>query len=171
MAYATGEDLAARYDIDWLGDLATDNREHLARDAVLTHPVVLVALEGASGQVQSALIQGGQYSVADLSSLSGVNKAYLADLVCGLAIARLYERRAEAIPANAEAQQAKWGALIEKLEKGVNIFDLPDQVDATIVDHSGPTAVQLHNRNDLTVRSKQFPPPITRLPQAQGGQT
>lgn len=171
MAYADGDDLAARYDIDWIGDLATDNREHLARGAIANHPVVLAALDGASGQVQAALIQGGQYSTADLSGLTGVNKAYLADLVCGLAIIRLYERRAEAIPANAEASQQKWWSLIEKLEKGVNVFDLPEQVDATIVDHTGPTAVQLQDRNDITVRCKLFPPPITRLPRAQAGGT
>lgn len=169
MAYATGDDLALRYDIDWVGDLATDNRESLSRGAVATHPAVLVALDGASGQVQAALIQGGQYSVDDLATLTGVNAAYLADLVCGLAIIRLWERRSEAIPSNAEAVQAKWWGLIEKLEKGGNIFDLPAQLDATIVDHAGPTAVQLQNRNDMTVRNKLFPPPITRLPRSQGG--
>lgn len=169
MAYATGDDLALRYDIDWVGDLATDNRETLSRGAVATHPAVLVALDGASGQVQAALIQGGQYSVEDLSTLNGVNAAYLRDLVCGLAIIRLWERRSEAVPDNAETIQAKWWGLIEKLEKGGNIFDLPAQVDATIVDHAGPTAVQLQNRNDMTVRNKLFPPPITRLPRAQGG--
>lgn len=171
MAYATGDDLAARYDIDWVGDLATDNREHLSRGAIATHPVVLAALDGASGQVQAALIQGGQYTPADLAGLTGVNKAYLADLVCGLAIARLYERRAESVPANAEATQQKWWTLLEKLEKGINIFDLPPQADATVVDHTGPTAVQLQNRNDLSVRSRQFPPPITRLPRSQRGGT
>tara|TARA_R110002167_G_scaffold58432_2_gene165562 strand:+ start:6399 stop:6914 length:516 start_codon:yes stop_codon:yes gene_type:complete len=169
MAFATGDDLANRYDIDWIGDLATDNREHLARGAISTHPVVLAALDGASGQVQAALIQGGQYSVVDLGSLTGINQAYLADLVCGLAIIRLWERRSEAIPANSEAIQQKWWGLIEKLEKGANIFDLPLQLDATIVDHTGPTAVQLQNRNDMTVRNELFPPPITRLPRAQGG--
>ncbi|MAI41372.1 MAG: hypothetical protein CMP95_02825 [Gammaproteobacteria bacterium] len=169
MAYATGDDLALRYDIDWVGDLATDNRESLSRGAVASHPAVQVALDGASGQVQAALIQGGQYSVDDLATLTGVNKAYLADLVCGLAIIRLWERRSEAVPDNAETIQAKWWGLIEKLEKGGNIFDLPAQIDATIVDHTGPTAVQLQNRNDMTVRNKLFPPPITRLPRAQGG--
>lgn len=171
MAYADGNDLAARYDIDWIGDLATDNREHLSRGAVGTHPAVLAALDGASGQVQAALIQGGQYTVSDLSGLTGVNKAYLADLVCGLAIIRLYERRGESIPANAEASQQKWWSLLDKLANGANVFNLPSQLDATVVDHTGPTAVQLQNRNDLTVRSKQFPPPITRLPTAQGGGT
>jgi hypothetical protein len=44
-AYATGNDLTTRYDIDLVGDLATDDRATLDRASVPGHVAVVAALE------------------------------------------------------------------------------------------------------------------------------
>lgn len=170
-AYATGNDLILRYDVDLIGDLATDDRRTLDRDEIATNAVVAAALSEASGQINSALIVGGAYKPADLAGLTGIDADYLAGLVCDLAMLRLFQRRPEATPDYAEAIRARVAELLEMLRIGRNVFNLAPTVDATILDHDGPTAVALSDRNGLAERMhRYFPQPASRLPKAQGGE-
>jgi hypothetical protein len=51
------------------------------------------------------------------------------------------------------------------LRRGENVFGLPEEIAAGLVDTGGPSAVDLQNRNDLTVRmGRFFPAPAIRLP-------
>jgi phage gp36-like protein len=168
-AYATGADLIARYDIDLVGDLATDDRETQDRDLVATSPKVLVALEDASGEVESSLLAGGKYTVAQLAGLSGLARSHLKAIVCGLAMARLYQRRPEAAD----------GEMIDRLTKdsrdallairrGENVFGLQEEIDASVISTGGPSVVDYENRNDLTTRmSRYFPTYDSRIPRGQ----
>jgi len=169
-AYATGDDLILRYDVDLVGDLATDNRRSLDREEIPSHAVVISALSEASGQVNSAMIVGGAYTPSQLSSLTGIDRDYLAGLVCDLAMLRLFMRRPEATPSYADDLRNRVAELLEALRRGRNIFNLPATVDATILDVDGPTPVDLRDRNSLTERmGRYFPHPAARLPKSQGG--
>ncbi len=170
--YATGKQLTERYDIDWIGEMASDDRSTLAQAEVPQHPAVITALAGASGRVNSALIVGAKYTPDQLVGLEGTDDGeYLADLVCNLAIIKLCRRRPEATPVDMIGDlRDETETQLELLRKGANIFNLEANVEATLVDTDGPTAVELIQRNGLGVRMRRFfPEPAQRLPLAQGG--
>lgn len=163
-AYATGDDLVARYDIDMVSDLATD-REVVSRADIVDHPHVVTALEDASGEVEVALLAGAQYSVEDLAALSGNAANHLKRIVCGLAIAALHRRRPESADESfietitKEAREA-----IKALRRGENIFGLQSKINASKTETAGPSVVDLQTRNDLAFRmDRHFPEPASRI--------
>lgn len=168
-AYATGEDLIIRYDIDLVGDLSTDERETMDRDEVASSPRVEAALGDASGEVEVALLAGGQYTVEQLQGLTGNALNHLKQIVCGLAMAALYRRRPEAADKEfIEAITKNARDAITALRRGENLFGLPQTLNAAVVELTGPTAIDLTNRNDLSVRmGRFFPQPASRLPRGQ----
>lgn len=166
MAYATGDDLIQRYDIDLIGDLATDERETELRDQVAEHPHVLTALDDASGQVDVALLAGGRYTVAQLQSLQGSSLSHLKAIVCALAMAALHDRCPEAVdPEYIKRLSEQAFESLRMLRRGENVFGLDEIVEATRTDTGGPSAIDLRNRNGLAERMHgYFPQPATRLP-------
>jgi phage gp36-like protein len=169
MAYATGQDLIDRYDVDLVGDLATDDRATQDRDLVATSTKVAVALEDASGEVEAALLAGGRYTAGQLSTLTGGALSHLKRIVCGLAMAALYQRRPEAADGDMIDRLTKNSRdAIQALMRGENVFGLPSVIDASVIDVGGPSVVDLENRNDLTVRmGRYFPVPDSRLPRGR----
>lgn len=167
-AYATADDLVARYDIDLVRDLATD-REGVDRTDILTEPRVTVALEDASGEVEVALLAGGRYSIEQLESLTGNSANHLKQIVCGLAMAALHRRRPESADDEYIADIAKDARdAIKALRRGENLFGFPEVIDASIVEHSGPSAIEIRRRNDLPERmGRYFPTAASRLPLGQ----
>jgi len=164
-AYATGTDLIARYDVDLIGDLATDDRETLDRDLVASNVKVATALADGSGEVEVALMAGGRYTIAQLQSLTGNSLNHLKQIVCGLAMAALYRRRPEAArremieDLTRDAREA-----IRSLRRGENVFGIAENIEATVPELTGPSAIDLEERNDVTVRmGRYFPGPATRL--------
>lgn len=168
-AYATGDDLIARFDVDLVGDLSTDEREPQSAGDVPTNSKVLTALEDASGEIDVALLAGGRYSAEQLEGLAGNSLAYLKRITCGLAIALLFQRRPEAADREhiemltKEAREA-----IRLLKGGANVFGLQEHIEAGQVDTGGPTALDLEARRDVTIRmGRYFPGPQTRLPSSR----
>lgn len=169
MAYATGDDLIARYDIDLIGDLASDDRETQDRNDIADHPHVLTALEDASGEVDAALLAGSRYTAEQLTTLTGASANYLKSIVCGLAMAALHERRPESVDAQTiERITQRARDAILSLRRGDNVFGLQEHIDAGRTHTGGPTAIDLINRNGLPERmGRFFPHPDTRLPRGR----
>lgn len=169
MAYADGDDLIARYDVDLIGDLASDDRETQDRNDVADHPHVLTALEDASGEVDAALLAGARYTVVQLEGLTGRALSHLKSIVCGLAMAALHERRPESVDSQLiERITQRARDAILALRRGDNVFGLPDHIDAGRTHVEGPTAIELINRNGLPERmGRFFPHPDTRLPRGR----
>jgi len=168
-AYATGSDLIARYDVDLIGDLATDDRETLDRDLVADSGKVATALADASGEVEVAMMAGGRYTTENLQTLAGNSANHLKQIVCGLAMAALYRRRPEAASRELiedltrDAREA-----IRSLRRGENVFGIQANIEATVPELTGPSAVDIENRNDLSARmGRYFPSPASRLPRGQ----
>ena len=168
-AYATGDDLIGRYDVDQVGDLASDDRETLDRADVPVHPHVAMSLEDASGEVDAALLAGGRYTAEQLQNLTASAESYLKSIVCGLAMAALHERRPEAIDADLIDRLTKKAKdAILSLRRGENVFGIPEVIDATRTQISGPSAIDIRNRNGLSSRMNRFfPSTDTRLPRGQ----
>lgn len=167
-AYATGADLVLRYDIDMIRDLATD-RETVTREQIVSETRVLTALADASGEVEVALLAGGRYTVEQLSGLTGNSLNHLKQIVCGLAVAALFRRRPEAAEREyIESITEDSRKAIQELRRGVNVFGLPEVVNSTVQELTGPTVIDITNRNDLSSRmGRFFPESSTRLPRRQ----
>lgn len=168
-AYATGSDLIARYDVDLIGDLATDDRETQDRDSVASNVKVATALADASGEVEVAMQAGGRYTVAQLQSLTGNSANHLKQIVCGLAMAALYRRRPEAARRETiEDLTRDSREAIKSLRRGENVFGIVEHIDASVPELTGPSAIDIESRNDLSVRmNRYFPSPASRLPRGQ----
>lgn len=171
-AYADGADLAARYDIRILADLASDDGAALTRAAVIDNENIAIALGDASGRVEVAMRQGKRYLPADLASLTGNSLSHLKRIVCAVAMAALIERRPEAVSMDvAERITERAEQYLIALQKGENIFGLPDDSDtnATMIDTDGPTAIEIETRNLMTERmSRHFPSDSDRNPLDRG---
>jgi phage gp36-like protein len=163
-AYASGDDLVARYDIDVVGDLCTDDRTKLLRKDIPTHPNVLVALLDASGEIESNIMIGGRYSVAQLEALDERSTALLKRIVCTIAMADLFERRPGVHMEMAKAVRERADEYIEKLKSGGALFNVTDDtshVDASTPQLHGPTSVDINTRNFLAARmSPRFLPSV-----------
>jgi phage gp36-like protein len=165
-AYATGLDLIARCDVDQIGDLATDDREPLDRDAVATHPNVLAALLDASGEIDVALLVGGRYTPDQLAALTGNTMNHLIRITCSLAIALLCERRPSRVSAEeAEAYRKTARAHLDALRRGENVFGIPAVLESGVIDTVAISAMELESLNGITERmNRYFPTSNTRLP-------
>jgi phage gp36-like protein len=169
MAYAEVTDLTARYDIRDIADLSTDDGEPQDHDNLQSNAMILAALADASAEIDAALLAGGRYTTEQLDDLPARSKQYLISIVCSLAMAALFERRGEAFDKDRIERMTKRGReAIDSLRKGQNILGLPEVIDAGRVMTTGPKAIDIENRNDLTQRmSRYFPGAAQRLPRGQ----
>lgn len=159
MAYATGQDLVDCFDVDFVGDLAQDNREPMDPAAVKLLPNVLRMLEQASGEIDVALIAGGKYSPAQLAALTGNSRAHLVRITCTIAMALLFKRR----PSQAMMELAKpfleeKDGYLEALRKGQNLFNIEENKSAGFIELQTVTAVEIDQLNLLPTRMGNYFP-------------
>lgn len=170
MAYATADDLVARYDANTIGDLASDTGEPVEPSDFATNPKITAALSSASGEINSAVMQSNLYTVDQLQSLAGDDLEFLKQLTCDLAMARLMMRRP------GKFGDEFYGALqtsvrerLDLIRKGVAIFNIEVVKDAGQPDVDGPSAVDYARLNLITSRVKAyFPSVASRLPIGRG---
>jgi phage gp36-like protein len=165
-AYATGTDLVARYDVDLVGDLATDSREPIEQSAVPNLPLVATALLDASGMIDVHLATGGRYTPSDLEALSGNSVYHLKRITCDVAMGLLLQRRTDMkYQELAEKVVAGSKQHLMALARGENIFGISSVQDAGTIECQTISAVNIDNRNVLTSRmDRYFPPSGTLVP-------
>lgn len=163
MAYADSADLTARFDENVLKDLASDTGTPVT--TLSTDVKITAALAGASGRINSALLVGTMYSVADLTALTGDDLAYLKDLTCELAMARLLKRRPEKYGDQYKAIIEMAEATLEMVRGGKNVFNIAANKKAGLPTIDGMSAVDYDRLNLIPDRIKNFYPSRTsRLP-------
>ena len=182
MSYATPQHLVERHDVDVIGDLATDNRTRLSKIDILASTNVQTALTDASGNVEVALLQGGQYTPEQLQKIidnenspapnNTKNQAgHLRRIVCWLAMAVLFERRPGIHADLADKYLERGDRYLMDIANGKNVFGIPDEkhVDAGTPSVGGPTALQYDDLNLLPERMPRFfPGSETRIPKSRG---
>lgn len=155
-AYATASDLVARYDIEVIGQLATDDGVRLLRDDILAHPNVEAALVDACGDIEVNIRVGGRYTPAQLAALDTHSTAHLKRVVCTIAMSHLFERRPGLFEEQAESIRKRAYEALDRLAKGINIFGLADEVDpqleASQPSLQGPSSYEIEDRNFLSAR-------------------
>lgn len=166
MAYATVADLKIRQRWPTIADLLADGRPGGVRpsEAELDDdPILAALLDQSAGRIKSALVTGGRYDADDLASLTGVDLQLLVGLNCDLCWSALLLRGG-----SPKASEEFGKAALETLgllAKGINVFNLPAQVEAGKPDSTAPTAFQVINANALPNRTPNyFANPIQRLP-------
>lgn len=175
MAYATPADLVARVDAQIIGDLITDDdpatglRDRPPLEDILASDIVETALDDASGDVLAALGKGRRYTPAQLEGLTGPGLSKLKRIVCDIATAYLFDRRADAKNEElSEAYRQKAERHLKALKTGEDIFYLDDETDADagIITTDGPTAIDLQtiNRLDERMSSRHLISSGDRLP-------
>jgi len=166
MAYATSDDMLARYDANTLGDLCSPGDEGQPEIDLAANTRMTAALEEGAGRINAACFVSRLYSADDLESLSGPSLALLVGLNCQLAMAQLMLARPEKYSQEGvKAAKEDAEKYLDLLRKGERLFDLDAQEDAGLISVDGPTALEIQNLNLITSRTRNFyPNQAQRLP-------
>ena len=163
-SYVGYTDLITFADERTVKDLLSDDGNYVG-DAS-NDPKLLTILSTASGMVEAACGVSDLYTPDDLAKLSGNSLSLLKSLVCSLAIFLLISRRPEKY--GTECRQAireETEEYLDKLRKGMRLFDDQSRRTAGVPNVDGPTAVDYQNLNSLPVRARNFFPSMAqRLP-------
>lgn len=166
-AYATPADYLLRYDYRPTGDLVSDSGTAVPQNQLANDNALLTALKAASGEVESALIVGGRYSVAQLTALTGNSLENLKDLVCELAAIRLEKRRmnlnTEQVDLLVKLQKMANDRLTQ-LRNGENLFNIPEAIGAGLISTSGPSTLAIERLNLIRDRVGTSYYPARRMP-------
>lgn len=159
MAYANGTDLAKRFDVGTIGDLCQDCREEQDEYEAVNSPIVLNMLEEASGMVDVALQAGGMYDPAKLALLTGSNLEHLKRVVCTIAMSNLLKRRtSDALLETAKRLDDEAARYLKDLQSGKNVFGIPENKAASVIEHQHVSAAEINNLNLLPSRMGRFFP-------------
>lgn len=146
--YADSDDLIARYDVRTIREYASDEDARVTAGSLSTNDRVTAALLGASGEVEAAVTIGGRYIPDDLDDLTGSSLAFLKDLVCALAMGRLFlsrpDRKGEPPQSVKDARE-----MLVALSEGAMVFGLVENQDAGKVDVETETAAVVEARNGV----------------------
>ena len=154
-AYADVDALKARYDVRTLCQLASDTGVKLQPAQLATNTKVTKALLSASGMVEASCTRSGTYTPADLAALTGASKEFLIDIVCDLAMGRLFLSRPDR---DGEPPQTYELAmkLLDELAAGVKVFGLLEQRDAQILTHTVETPQVVEERAGIVYTARRL---------------
>jgi phage gp36-like protein len=172
-AYATANDMIERHDIRVICDLLGDDDSPVSREDVASHATMATALKAASGKVDAKLRTGKRYTPAQLVGLDENSEEHLKDIVCTTAMAWLFRRRPGVHEEIAKSIRELSDEELKSLATGEDVFGLDGtepHVDAGVPQISGPTSVQVENRNFLAARlsGKHIPDIVERNPLDRG---
>lgn len=161
-ALATPADMALRYDETTIGQLignkTTVNPGQFAGD-----PVLLEALDDATGEVLSCLNVGERYTVEELTAnLAGESRKYLASLTCRVAYANLWRRKpsTKGWPEHVVKEVERTDKQLEDLRDGKTVLHLSPQIEAGRLDVETIGATRIQNEWALLAdrgRGRVFP--------------
>ena len=158
MSYAAPADLLARFDPRDVGDLCGDDGVQVSRIDLLTDPNLQACLDDASGAIDAALLAGGRYSTSDLAALTGNSLALLRRICCELALSYLWARRPLYRAEDRKAATELAEKALERLRKGENVFNVTENITASMPTIDGPTSVTYDDLNMIRDRTKNYYP-------------
>jgi len=160
MAYATSDDMLARYDANTLGDLCSAADDGQPELDLASSPRMTAALQEAAGRIQAACFVSRLYSADDLAALTGPSLALLVGLNCQLAMAQLMLSRPEKFGGSDGIRSFRDDAesYLKMLKNGERLFDLAAQQDAGLPTIDGPTALDIQRLNLIPTRTRNYYP-------------
>ena len=168
-AYATVTQFLDRYDQRDVGALVSDNDLEVSRDDLLNdidlRSPLQAALDDASGEIEAALLVGGQYSVSDLTGLTGNSAAYLTRITCDIAMASLFDRRPLQDLEKSNLLHERSEKYLDRLRKGENVLNVTTAIEAGTASITGPDVSRYDRLNLIPERARHyFPSRVTRVP-------
>ena len=168
MSYSTPSQMLERYDARTIGDLVADDGNAVTPSQLLANPNLQAALDDASGEIESCVLQGRRYLVADLLTLvagTGHTRFLLIRLTCDIAMRLLAERRPWYELNNAYAQRVEQSQrTLDNLREGKQVFDLAPVIEAGLPAVDTPTLASLQNLNLMVDAARRGYYPTRRLP-------
>lgn len=159
MPYCDPTTLLAYVDARLVGDLAGDTGVRLTPNQIESDPNVAAALSASAGEINSAVLVGNRYTVAQLQSLTGDDAAFLAQLNAWLSFGKLCSRRGRDPKERPEYGQAL--EVIEKIKNGHQLFNVP-QGNSQTASENFMTATQFSTLGLIRDRDARFMFPVRR---------
>jgi len=157
-AYATADDLTARYDERTIRDLLSDDGTPVT-ERLTAHTRLTSLLEAASGRVEAASLNAKMYTAVQLAALTGNSLGLLKDIVCDLTMIRLIMRRPEKFSSEQIKDMRESAEMyLEQLRKGERLFAIDANIDAGLPTIDGPTAVDYERLNLIPDRTRNYYP-------------
>lgn len=164
--YANPDQMLARYDSRILGQLLQDDGTIVSEADQADHPLLIEALEDASGQIRSAAMVGKKYTAANLEDLARSRDPFLVRMTCGLALGFLYARRQSTDnPPDEVLRYEEW---LATLRFGERIFPIEENKDAGNVTHGYITDVTRSNLQLVGDENRYFPARRSRASRSGG---
>jgi len=133
MAYATADDMRARFDERSLAEIVSDNDTSVALGDLATDTNMQAALDDATGMVDASLLMGQQYTPTDLASLTGTSLALLVRLTCTQALIFLRQRRGYVADQDSMEREQKWiDDVLQRLKRGANVFNITATLESGV---------------------------------------
>lgn len=158
MAYATPADMKLRFDARVIGDLVDDTGQQVDSDSLDSDAVLAVMLDDASGDIDSALSVGQQYTPTDLAALTGNSLSHLVRITCEIALAYVFRRRGFFPSDEHKAMMELAESHLDRIRQGINVFNVPNRDDASLIDTAGPSLLTWDNMNLIRDRTKNYFP-------------
>lgn len=154
-SYASASDMLVRYDDRTVRDLCSDTGSRTSSGSIATNTRLLAALLGASGLIEAAVTAAATYKPEDLQALTGASLAYLKDLVCALALGRLFLARPDIEGKLPESYKQAMEEL-SRLRAGEWAFGLLEQRQAGLMDVQTESASDVENRRGIVVTAQRL---------------
>lgn len=165
--YATATDLINRYSPAVLGDLASDDGTRVAEGSLSANAKIQMALATATGKVKASILQGARYTPAQITAMTtsgdpaydAESAAFLADITCRVAFWLLWQRKPWSDQHENQRKQAEADSesQLDRLRKGVEIFNIGGAVEAGVPSGTGMTAVQSQYSWAARARGRFYP--------------
>lgn len=161
-------DMADRYDARVLGKLVDDTGKVVARAELANNEAFTAAINGATGEVRAAIRKSDMYTDDQINALVTANDtglAFLKDIVCAVAMSRLWKRRRNLLKSRSEKSEASAAASIAEqqlrdLASGAIVLEVSSAIEAGKIDARTITSIEVESNFGLAVdnaRGRFFP--------------
>ena len=142
--YVTVAEFLKRFDQRDVGELVSDDDISVHENDLPTDVNLLACIADASGDIDGALLNGKNYTAADLEGLAGNALSKLRRMCSEITMFYLLDRRPNFDSDRLDAHEKMKNRHLERLRKGENIFNLDANKNASVAVVDGPTIVQYH---------------------------
>lgn len=156
--FCTVAEFLKRVDKTAVAKLASDTGTPVPEGNLGTDANVLAALRDASGEVESAAMQGGRYLAADFTTILATDcnaRGKLYRVVSDIAWALLWERRPnkEMKPPPSLERSMLW---LDMLSKGTKIFPFTETENAGVMERVEASVDDVDDRNGAVYQARSY---------------
>ena len=160
MSYATGEDIAQRYDLRLIGDLISDTGSPIPSGSIPTNTILLAVIEDASAAIDAAVFVGNRYTPAQMADLSDTAAAFIRRLTCDLTLIYLKRRRGRFDNEKDAALLKEVNDTLAALRDGKDLLLLNNQTEApaSTIELAQPHLIPVPARQTIRDSTRNYYP-------------